>query len=319
MKKNIAFLLALILLITPLIASCNAGNHDDGRLSIVCTIFPEYDWIIHILKNHADEVNVTMLLDNGVDLHSYQPSAADILTISTCDVFVYVGGESDMWVKDALEGATNKDMLAVNLMSVLSGALKEEEPTERTEAEKKEKSPEYDEHVWLSLKNAAVVCEKLAQTLGKADPDNAADYTANATAYISLINALDKRYEDAISAADKDTLVFCDRFPFCYLVEDYSLNYYAAFIGCSAETEASFETIAFLASKIDELSIKYVLTIENSTVNIAATVIESTESKDTEILVIDSLQSVTAKDVKDGTSYLEVMEDNLEVIKKALS
>ncbi|HPE95511.1 MAG TPA: metal ABC transporter substrate-binding protein [Bacillota bacterium] len=322
MKKIILCLLALILLVTPLIASCDADKQDDGRLSIVCTIFPEYDWIVQILADHADEVNLTMLLDNGVDLHSYQPSAADILTISTCDVFVYIGGESDSWVKDALEGVTNKDMLVVDIMTVLSDALKEEEIIEGMEGEEEEEeeeSPEYDEHVWLSLKNAAVVCEKLGQTLGKADPDNAADYAANAAAYIALIDALGTRYEEAICAAGKDTLVFCDRFPFRYLVEDYSLNYYAAFIGCSAETEASFETIAFLANKIDELSLKYVLTIDNSNVNIASTIIASTKSKDAEILVLDSLQSITAQDIEDGTSYLEIMEENLEVIKKALS
>ncbi|MBQ9234526.1 MAG: zinc ABC transporter substrate-binding protein, partial [Lachnospiraceae bacterium] len=273
----------------------------------------------------AEDAEVTMLLDNGVDLHSFQPTAADIATIATCDVFIYVGGESDSWVKDALSEATNKDMKVIDLLDVLGDSVKEEETVEGMEAEEEEhddsdeeEEVEYDEHVWLSLRNAQVLVREIAEVLGEADPENKDTYTKNADAYIDQLGSLDDDYKILVANASTDTVLFGDRFPFRYLVDDYGLNYYAAFSGCSAETEASFETVVFLAEKIDELDLNTVLIIENSSDSIAKTIIENTASKDQQILSLNSMQGTTSKDVKAGATYLSIMKDNLDVLTRAL-
>ena len=333
MKKYIVIFIAAIVMAGTLIACGNAEAADvsggDG-IQIVTTIFPEYDWVMNILGDNPAGAQVTMLLDKGVDLHSYQPTAEDMLKISSCDMFIYVGGESDEWVEDALKGAVNKDMKVINLLDVLGDSVKEEEVVEGMqeseheededghEHEHEEGEPEYDEHVWLSLRNAEILTEKISDELQQLDAGNAAVYKANTDAYVEKLNALDKEYNDAVSAAPVKTLLFGDRFPFRYLTDDYGLSYYAAFVGCSAETEASFETITFLAGKADELNIPAIMTIEGSDQKIAKTIIENTADKDQKILTMDSMQSVTAKDVEAGADYLSVMESNLEVLKEAL-
>jgi zinc transport system substrate-binding protein len=281
---------------------------------------------MNILGDNPANAEVTMLLDNGADLHSYQPTASDILKISTCDVFVYVGGESDEWVDDVLKEATNKDMVVINLMDELGNAVKEEEIIEGMEGHDhdhehhhEEGEVEYDEHVWLSLKNASVLVGAISEAIAKADSANAATYRANASAYIDKLNALDKEYSDMVSAAARDVLVFGDRFPFRYLIDDYSLVYYAAFVGCSAESEASFETIMFLAGKVDENSLTSVITIEGKEHKIAETIISNTATKDQKILTLDSMQTTTMADIKNGTTYISVMESNYEVLKEALN
>ena len=261
-------------------------------------------------------VELTLLLDNGVDLHNYQPTAEDIKKIATCDLFIYVGGESDEWAEDAIKTAVNPNQQVINLMDVLKDNIKEEEVVEGMEAEEE---VEYDEHVWLSLKNAATCVNAIADSLEAIDVANADMYKTNADSYISEINALDAKYADAVNAATGKTLLFGDRFPFRYMVEDYGLDYYAAFVGCSAETEASFETIKFLSEKVDELGLKTVLTIENSDNKIADTIIANTNSKDANILAMDSLQSTTSSDAASGTTYLGVMEQNLSVLTEALN
>ncbi len=271
-----------------------------------------------------------MLLDNGVDLHSYQPTAEDIIKISTCDLFIYVGGESDGWVDDALAEAVNKDMKVINLLETLGDNVKEEELVEgmegeeeeeegEEEGEEEEEGPEYDEHVWLSLRNASILVNSISDALAQLDAANAATYRSNAANYTEILNALDSQYRQAVSEGDKNTLVFGDRFPFRYLTDDYGLKYYAAFVGCSAETEASFETVIFLAQKVDELGLDSVMTIEGADHRIAETIIQNTGSKDQQILTMDSMQATTSKDVKNGATYLSIMQNNLEVLKKALS
>lgn len=298
-------------------------NSDSRSLQIVTTIFPEYDWVKNILGEESSHADITMLLDNGVDLHSYQPTADDILKVSTCDLFLYVGGESDAWVEDALKNAMNKKMQVINLMDVMGDAAKEEvvvegmQPEEEEEEEDSEE-PELDEHVWLSLKNAAVFCDAIANALEKLDPDHAETYHNNASEYKSELNNLDSGYQSAVENAAQKTLLFGDRFPFRYLVDDYGLSYYAAFVGCSAETEASFETITFLADKVDALGLKHVMTIEKSDQKIAKTIIENTTEKNQDILTLDSMQSTTSDDVANGVTYLSIMENNLIVLQKAL-
>ncbi len=349
MKKTISLFLALILAFSLATVAVPASAEAEGQLRIVTTIFPEYDWMMNILGDRAAEAEVSMLLDNGVDLHSYQPSVDDIVKISDCDLFVYVGGESDDWVDDALKEATNKDMVVINLLEVLGDSVKEEEVVEGMEAEHDhdhdredahedheeghedhdheegheeghdhEEEVEYDEHVWLSLKHAETLCGAIAEALCRLDPEHAEDYSANAAAYREKLQALDAAYQAAVDDAAADTLLFSDRFPFRYLTDDYGLNYYAAFVGCSAETEASFETIIFLATKTDELSLKSICQIESSDGSIARTIKENTRSGDQKILTLDSMQSVTSADVAEGASYLSIMEQNLEVLKTAL-
>ena len=516
MKKITALLLALLMLVG-ILAGCNGTNNDSTtapgttaaatantpateessgqKLNIVTTIFPEYDWVKEILGDKADNAEITMLLDNGVDLHSYQPTADDIVKISDCDLFIYVGGESDGWVDDALKNATNKNMKVINLLDVLKDTIKTEEAVPGMQAEeghnhgvadfadsdvqdrnlsdwdgewqsvypyvldgtldpvmeKKAESgtktaeeykesyiasyetdiekisidgntitytrkdgtstatydsegfyirhkddgskqvrykyqkvsgdanaptyivfsdhnissaepehfhlyfgedgfdslveegkhfptfypasltgaeiademleheeKEYDEHVWLSLKNAETLVGAISDALQELDPDNKDTYAANSDAYAKKLSALDADYQAAVDAASNKTVLFADRFPFRYLVDDYGLSYYAAFAGCSAESEASFETISFLAKKVDELNLPCVLTIEGKDHKIAETVVENTTAKNQKVLTMDSMQSTTSKDVKNGTTYLSVMEKNLSVLKEAL-
>ena len=503
MKKYISILLAAVMAVGCL-AGCGqknsneqADNTDDGKLKVVTTIFPEYDWVKEIAGDEISNIDLTMLLDNGVDLHSYQPTSEDILKISDCDLFVYVSGESDSWVDDALKNATNKDMQVINLLDVLKDSIKTEESMpgmqaeeghnhgyahfedsdvqdrtlsdwdgdwqsvypylqdgvldevmekkaesgEKTAEEYKEyyengyktdvsqitidaenntmcfvkngvaskatyeykgyqiydyesgsrgvryffeatsgdadapkyvqfsdhgiapgkaehfhiyagndgfdalseemenwptyypadmsgkeiaedmlehEEKEYDEHVWLSLKNAQTLCKAIAEALETADPEHKDVYAANVDSYLEKLSSLDGQYQDAVANASQKTLLFGDRFPFRYMVDDYGLKYYAAFAGCSAESEASFETISFLAKKVDELGLKNIMTIENSDQKIAKTIRDNTKDKNQEILSLDSMQSTTSEDVKNGTTYLYVMESNLDVLKKAM-
>ena len=501
MKKITALLLALMML-AGVLAGCgkpkDAGKA--GKLKVVTTIFPEYDWVRAILGDKAENAEITMLLDNGVDLHSYQPTADDIVRISDCDLFVYVGGESDGWVENALKNAANKNMKVINLLEVLGDSVKTEETVEgmqeddhghghshdeqlteddirdrslsdfagawkslhpyllngdldkfcehraeededssttkdtylekykaswQCDAEKisiegnnitftygdgKTVSAEYtyagyqpklddegkirsvryqfettsadapkyvqfndhghepgeaehfhiyfgndgfdalmsgktnpffvkdalsvedildelmghdhgeeaDEHVWLSLKNAETLVTAIANTLQELDSANKDTYAANASSYIEKLYALDGAYQSAVNGAARKTVLFGDRFPFRYLVDDYGLRYYAAFAGCSTETEASFETVSFLAKKVDELGLPCVLTIEGNNHKLAETIVRSTAGKKQKVLTMDSMQSTTSKDVANGATYLSVMEKNLSVLKEAL-
>ena len=338
MKKMLTKILAVLISALMLTACAGQGSEgigsSSGKIRIVTTIFPEYDWVMQILGDKAAEADVTMLLDNGVDLHSYQPTADDIMKIANCDIFIYVGGESDGWVEDALAESVNKDMVVINLLDVLGDSVKEEEVVEgmqeedehhhdededHDEHEDEEEEVEYDEHVWLSLRNAAACCDVITEGLSSVDSENAAVYQANNDAYKAQLSALDAKYKEAVEGAAFDTLLFGDRFPFRYLTDDYNLNYYAAFVGCSAESEASFETIVFLAGKVDELGLKSIMTIENNDQKIAQTIRDNTADKNQEIYALDSMQAVTSDDVKNGVTYLSIMTDNLEVLKKALN
>ena len=320
MKKITALLLALLVLAGAL-AGCGKQNDTNktDKLSIVTTIFPEYDWVREILGDKADSAEITMLLDKGVDLHSYQPTADDLIRISDCDLFVYVGGESDEWVEDALKSAANRDRKVINLLDVLGDSVKEEETVEGMQEEEEDhEEKEYDEHVWLSLKNAKTLVGAISAALQELDPDNKDAYAANAEAYGQKLSALDAEYQKAVSAGTYKTLLFGDRFPFRYLVDDYGLGYYAAFAGCSAESEASFETVSFLARKVEELKLPCVLTIEGKNHKIAETIVQNTAGKNQKILTMDSMQSTTSQDVAGGTTYLSLMAKNLDVLKQAL-
>lgn len=332
--------------------SIEKGN--SNKISIVCTTFPQYDWVKNILGEEAERFNVTLLLDNGVDMHSYQPTVKDIATAGSSDLFIYVGGESDTWVEDALKEAKNKDLKAINLMETLGNSVKEEEVVEGMQEERKslghshEKSskekqeqtqkeshensqeingqkeaadeePEYDEHIWLSIRNADIMVKNIEKAIEQLDSDNAKVYQTNAENYIKKLDTLDKQYANTIQNAKYKAILFGDRFPFRYMADDYDLKYYAAFAGCSAETMAGFETVTFLAKKADELRLPVILTIENSDGRIAEAVKSNTTKKNQKILAMNSLQSVTKEQLADGITYLQVMQENLSVLSEALN
>lgn len=284
-------------------SACSNDKPESKKIKVVATIFPVYDWTREIIGDNQN-FELTLLMDKGVDLHSFQPSAQDMMMISDCDVFIYVGGESDEWVDDALKNSKNKNMVVVNLMDALGDKVLQENHDGHIEN---------DEHIWLSLKNAQILCDAIESALEKAAPDDNSDLKKNLDAYKSELATLDKKYQETLAAAQGKILLFGDRFPFRYLADDYGLKYFAAFSGCSAETEASFQTIKFLLEKVDELNLPCVMTIEGTNHKIAETIIANTAQKNQKILVLNSMQGKV-----DGENYLSIMEKNLEVLKEAL-
>lgn len=322
MKKIIPVIIVLCIFISMSLCGCTDNEKliNSDKMSIVATIFPIYDWTREIIGTASDNTELTLLMNNGTDMHSFQPTAADIMKISTCDVLIYVGGESDKWIDEALKNSVNKNTVVINLLDVLSDRVKNEETVDgmQTENGTEHDEEEKDEHIWLSLKNAEIACNEIAKRLADVDSDNAQSYSENASNYIKLLSELDAEYSKAVDKARNKTLLFTDRFPFRYLTDDYGIEYYAAFPGCSAETEASFETITFLADKINELKLNYVVVLEKSDRRVADTVISNTASKTQKILTLNSLQSITDEEEQQGKTYLSVMRDNLKVIEQAL-
>lgn len=365
MKKFAAF--AMFVLATALMfVACSAESNEKApaqkKVSIVATIYPQYDWLKNILGDRLDAVNLKLLIQNGTDLHSYKPSAQDIAAIASADMVVFVGGESDEWIEKALKATPKDGRVQVNLMEALGDRVKAEEVVEGMQEETKDEKPalslpkgretkeiaeenhehgeeakehehaekhedghhhheevENDEHVWLSLKNAELLVMNLADALSKVDTAHATEYHMNAGLYIAKISALDAQYRAATDSAHFKTILFGDRFPFRYLVDDYGIKYFAAFVGCSAESEASFETVAFLAGKMDSLALPAIFTIDESNGKIARAILDaSKKSKETPVLTLNSMQSVTDAQMQSGVDYLSMMQSNLEVLKKAI-
>ena len=363
--KRIFIILFLMLEVLLSVSGCGSSEKDVAKkadvpgmgvpkLKIVVTIFPEYSWTKEILGSSEEKVELVLLTKKGVDMHSYQPSAEDILKIANSDLFINVGGESDKWVDKALKESANPKRRVINLMKLMGNRAKVEEAPESMEKHnhhdhhdtgnsdkdkhdyEKDKhghdkgkhehdkngphndEAEYDEHVWLSLKNADIACKAIAEELATLDPKNAETYRANYEAYSKKLKALDAQYKEAVEKAPVKVVLFGDRFPFRYLTDDYGLKYYAAFKGCSAETEASFETVAFLAKKTDELKLTAVLTIEGRQHKLAQTIVDNTQAKNQKVLTLNSMQAMPEDEIKKGGTYLSVMEDNLKVLRTAL-
>ena len=316
MKK----IISLIAMVIMLLSSTNAFAA--SKKSIVCETYPEYDWVMNILGEQTAAFDVILLQNNGTDLHSYQPSVKDIARISSSDLFIYVGGESDKWVEKVISNSRNKNQIVVNMMEALGDKVREEEIVEGMQAEEddeeSEDEAEYDEHIWLSLKNAIVLTNIISEKIQRLDSANNQFYKKNTENYVSQLSALDEEYIKTISTSNKKTILFGDRYPFRYLSDDYGMKYYAAFLGCSAESEASFETIVFLAKKLDDLDLDAVLTIEKSDKKIAKTIVANTKSKNQQILELDSMQSITQNDIINGRTYLSAMKNNLQVLKASL-
>lgn len=317
LKKYLCTLFAALTALTLLLASgCDFSS--DGKLHIVCTIFPQYDWVRELTKG-VQNVEITLLEDSGADLHNFQPSAADKVSILNSDLFVYTGGESDDWARTLLENA-EKDVRSLDLIEALGErALTEEEGIEESGEHGHEHEDEVDEHIWLSVQNAKALVSAIQEELCAVDEGNAALYQSNAASYLAELSALDEAFAKTVSSAKRSVLVFADRYPFRYLAHDYGLTCYAAFSGCSAESEASFATILALVKHVEENALPYVMVLENSTQGIAKQVIDNTKSKDQGILVLNSLQSVTREDIESGATYLGLMKEDLAVLKTALN
>lgn len=353
--KNINKFLACLLMVVLLVA-CNSNKapemaedpaseaipddqadsiqKDGDAISVVTNTFPAYDWVKNITE--GTDVEVTNLTDNGVSLHNYEPSAQDIEKIAKANLFLYVGGESDEWAPDAAKQAPNAKVL--NMLEILGDAVKEEEVKEGMEHEHEHEDGdedhehgdedhdhdhdheheeiEYDEHVWLSAKNVKTISMAIADALAEIDPKNADKFKANYEAYAEKLDALQNDFDEMRKAAKHDTILVVDRFPFRYLVSDLDLDYFAAFVGCSAESEASFETISFLAQKVDELGIKHIIKLAGSDGKIADTVKNASKAKDQDIIEMTSMENASSND---GKSYIDYMQMNLDALKKALN
>lgn len=329
MKKHFIIFISIIMIMTT-IFGCSSSNienkqKDDNKIKIITTIFPIYDYVKNILGDKFKDVEVSVLLDDSLDLHNYQPTTADIVKISECDLFLYVGGESDEWVPSVLEQVKNENLLSISLMDLLAENLlleEEKEGMDLSEGQGEEEhidEMEHDEHVWLSLQNAKKMVLAISNAIKFLDTDNISLYEENTNKYIEKLDALDSQYRDMVNSSKNKMLIFGDRFPFLYLTKDYGLDYYAAFKGCSAETEASFETIAFLSKKLDEYNLDFVMTIDNPHYKIAETIIANSNNKDRKILSLNSMQSITQNDIKNGASYIDIMTKNMDILKQALN
>lgn len=318
LKKIFSAVLGMVLVFGAAGCSQTSGSSSKG-LKVVCATAPLYDWTRKITEG-TDIKDLSLIIGNGTDLHSFQPSAADIIAIKNADVFVYVGGESDGWIRDALKETANKNQQVVCLMDVLKDSVVEEEVVEgmqgedEEEGEGEEEGPEYDEHVWMSLKLTRKSCKAIEEALEKVSSKDTAKFKANLESYDAKLADLDKQYEEMVKGARLNTMIVPDRYPFRYLAEDYKLKYSAAFVGCSAETEASFETVKFLAGKVKELDPKAVIIIDNSDGKLAKTVLETAGKSDVKVEVLDSMQSCGA-----DLDYIRTMTENLEKLKTALS
>ncbi len=319
MKRLLTLLLICALCLSLTACGGAVERPDDGKLTIVAAIFPEYDWLRNLTAG-SENIELKLLIDKGVDLHSYQPDVNDIVTISNCDVFVYSGGASDIWVEDVIETAMNPHLIAVDLMELLEQRRELcHDGHDHDHEGHEDHDHTADEHIWLSLVNADHICRSLTDLLCELDGDNAELYKANFARYGAAIQALDVQYHSTVSSAKYEDILFADRFPFAYLMEDYGLHHHAAYEGCSAETEVSFDTFAHLSETLQTLDLPGVVVIDDSDHRIADTVIAASGEKPREIYTLQSMQAVGRRQIKDGITYLDIMEENLSVLERALN
>ena len=348
-KKVINIFLCLILVLVNTISCANKStevknnnvdNNENKKVKIVTTIFPIYDIVRNIVP--SDKYDISMLLDSGIDIHNFQPTVQDMNKIRNADIFIYIGGESDKWVDKVLKSVNNENLKSINLMENISHIVKVEEIVEGMEHEHDDHEEEHheehdenheheehehenDEHIWLSIRNVKEITKFLwgEFSLNKdntnfINEDDLKNIEKNATKYLIELEELDNKFENELQNKKYDTLVFADRFPFRYLCDDYNLKYFAAFSGCSAESEASFETVAFLAKKVDELNLPHICAIFGSTHKIPQTVVNTTKDKNQDIIYFNSMEGIS--DINnESINYINVMEENLGALKRALN
>ncbi len=313
MKKCLSLFLALILLLSSFAGCAFDQKPEDEGFHIVCTVFPIYDWVKE-LTHDVPDLHVSLLLDNGEEMHGYQPSSHDIMDISTCDMLIMVGGESDAWIDEALAQAQNQETTVIKLMNIPNMTLHRDTIHEHEEAN----HAPYDEHVWLSLQNALTACSYLANSLAAYDPAHRTVYEKNLNGYTKNLKVLDRQYTTLAAQAPAGLLVFCDRFPFRYLTADYGFSYIAASVGCSTDTEVDFDTVITLASAVSDHALPVVLVLDGGNTKLAKQVITESKQEHVKILTVHSMQSISKKNMDAGTSYLSLMEKNLSVLQKAL-
>ena len=326
---------ALILICTLCLALCACGQQaqapeTDGGVNIVATVFPAYDFARQIA---GDDGNVTLLIPPGSEAHSYEPTPQDIIRIQGCDLLVCNGGESEAWLDEIL-GGMDREIPAVVMLDCVDALTEEvkegmqvhghdhghndhdhDEHDGHDHDDHEEHEEEYDEHVWTSPVNAQLICRAISAALCEADPAHASDYTARCTDYCAELQALDADFRSVIANAKRHTLIFADRFPVRYFVEEYGLDYFAAFPGCADDAEPSARTVAFLIDRVREEQAPAVLYIEFSNQKMADIVCEDTGC---EKLLFNSCHNVTAEQLRGGVTYLELMRANLETVKEAL-
>lgn len=324
-KRMIAVLLSLLLLL-PCLSACSREPREE-KLTVVCTVFPLYDWAREIIGD-SEGAEAVLLIGNGTDAHSYQPSAEDILRIRRAAVMVYVGGESDAWIEEALKGDAEGERQTVRLYDTEGVTLRqiaEESVASDCDEDCREEGhshahggAETDEHIWLSLGNAAACVRAMTEALCAKDEDNAETYRSNAEEYLARLHTVKSSYEAFAKAIQGETLLFADRFPFVYLAEECGMRYVAAFRGCTTEADADPDTVIRLARTVDEQGLRTIFVTESSDGALAEAVRCATAAKDQHIVALDSLQSVTAADREAGVTYLSVMEKNLEILRQSL-
>ena len=344
-KARRPMLLIFILIFVPAfvlsLSGCSRTPSPDenGQTILVCG-FAQYDWVNNILGENPSDIAVERLNESSADMHSYQPTVADMVKIADCSLLIYTGGESEFWIDEAILSSGKTDSSCLSLMEIFEGpeklcenysdALSEHEHEHEAHSEDEheheagsedEHEHEADEHLWLSLKMAPVFIEKITESICALDETNTLYYRKNSEDYIKKITNLDSSYESVADAARKtgrNLIIVADRFPFAYLTDDYHIEHIAAFPGCSAETEASFATILSLSDAVDRYLPGAVLILKKSSPDLAHTVINNSDVKDLPVLFLDDMQSVTPKDIEEGCSYISVSEDNLAAIRAAL-
>lgn len=313
MKKIAAIVLAVTMTVFCLTA-CKPREEkkSDGKLNIVTTIFPPYDFAKQV---GGDNVNVSMLLKPGMESHTFDPTPQDIIRIQDADLFIYTGGESDEWVEDILNSDDKKPKKVLAMMDCVE-KVQEEIVSGMTAEEQESNTIEYDEHVWTSPKNASLIAKKIAQECKELDPGHQQEYEKNAVDYAKQLTILDNDFRTTVEKGKNKMMIFADRFPFRYFADEYNLAYFAAFPGCTSDMEPSASTISFLINKVKEKSIPVVFTIEFSNGKIADTICESTGARKLEM---HSCHNLSQEMMDKGETYLSVMQKNLKNLKEALS
>ena len=307
MKKIIYGFILIISIV--LLTGC-AIKEDDNKISIVATNFPGYDFARAIVGD-TDYIEVSMLLTPGSDMHSYEPTPKDIKKIKNSSIFIYVGGESDSWIEDVLKDINPDKTRVIKMMDLVT--LKEEEIVEGMESNGEEK--EYDEHVWTSPVNAIQIIEQLRDIIVELDEKNRENYELNSDHYTNRIRDIDFLIRDIVNDSPKKEIIFGDRFPFRYLVDEYGIKYYAAFPGCAHETEASAKTIAFLIDKVKEDKINVIFQTELSNNHIADTIAGETGAM---VMELHSCHNISKEDFDEGLTYVEIMNHNVDALREAL-
>ena len=331
MTKRLLCLVLMIALALCALSGCSKGEQDDGKLKIVCTVFPQYDWMRNII-GESDGVELTLLISNGNDMHSYEPSAADIMKIADCDMIVYLGEGIDGWVSEAIERSGREDLKKIALAECEGVTLRNISSASHTHDHGEHDDHgghddhdghdhgALDEHLWLSLNNATALTEALCDAICELDPENAQSYRDNAARYILEIEDLRLDFEAVVARADgsKRFMLFCDRFPFVYLMEELGIEYSAAFEGCSADVDADFGTVLRLIEEAEEHRVDFVAMTESSDGALARTVANAIKDREVGLLRFDSMQAVSKNEIEGGYSYLSIMRENLRVLSVAL-